>query len=427
MADRWLAAVGADARGRARQIARAHAAFLSTGALDPAAAPVREVVADSWLRSSAARVDPDRDPPVTLLDGDLAGYRAGHPLAAVVPVLRDLVGGTADDGEHVWAVMDAGGRLLWVEGHRGARARAARMNFVEGALWDEAHAGTNAPGTALALDHEVQIFAAEHFRHTVQAWTCAAAPIHDPATGRILGVLDVTGGDAVAHPHSLALVRAAARVAEAHLATLRAGPAARPPAARLRVLGRPDGVLLLDRREIPLHRRHAEAVAILAAHPEGMTGQQLAAAMYDDGAAQATLRVELLRLRRLVGPLLHSRPYRLAEPVGADFLDVTRALEMGDVAAAVRAYAGPLLPTSDAPAIAERRRRLEVELRSAVLTATDPSTVYAWASGAGFDDLAAWERLARTAGPGTPHLRVAATRVAELRAEYGLNTDATLM
>ncbi len=82
------------------------------------------------------------------------------------------------------AVSDAAGRLLWVEGHAGALRRAERMNFVEGAAWDEAHAGTNAPGTALALDHEVQIFATEHFRHTVQDWTCAAAPIHDAETGR---------------------------------------------------------------------------------------------------------------------------------------------------------------------------------------------------------------------------------------------------
>lgn len=419
LADGWLASVGADARGRAREIARAHAAFLSTGALDLVSTRIRDVVADSWRRSSAARVDPDRDPPVTLLDDDLAGYRSAHPLSTVVPLLRDLVGGAADDGEHVWAVMDADGRLLWVEGHRGARARAARMNFVEGALWDEAHAGTNAPGTALALDHEVQIFAAEHFRHVVQAWTCAAAPIHDPVTGRILGILDVTGGDAVAHPHSLALVRAAARVAEAHLAALPV-PAA---TSRLRVLGRPDGVLRLDGRQIQLHGRHAEAMAILAARPEGMTGQQLAAAMYDDHTAQATLRVELLRLRRLVGPLLRSRPYRLAGPVEADFLDVARALERGDVAGAVRAYPGPLLPTSDAPAVVERRRRLEVEMRSAVLAATDPAVLQTYASDAGFDDLAVWERLARLA----PDRRAAIGRVAELRAEYGLNTDATLM
>jgi hypothetical protein len=415
MANARKARLGADPR----EIARAHATFLSTGALDAAAARIREVVAGSWLRSSRAHVDPDADPPVTLLDGDLAGYRAAHPLAAVVPVLRDLVGGTADDSEHLWAIMDADGRLLWVEGHRGARARAARMNFVEGALWDEAHAGTNAPGTALALNHEVQIFAAEHFRHTAQAWTCAAAPIRDPVTGRILGVLDVTGGDAVAHPHSLALVRAAAQVAEGQLAL----HAPKPTATRLLVLGRPDGVLVLDGCPIPLHRRHAELMAVLAAHPEGLTGHQLAAAIYADDAAETTLRVELTRLRQIAGDLLCSRPYRLAGPIGADFLDVARALEHGDVAAAIQAYAGPLLPTSDAPAVVERRHRLELSLRSAVLTSRDPQTTYAWASRAGFDDLAVWEHLARLA----PRHEAAGQRVRELRAEYGLPIHATFM
>jgi transcriptional regulator of acetoin/glycerol metabolism len=93
------------------------------------------------------------------------------------------------------------------------------MNFVAGARWDESHAGTNAPGTALALDHSVQIFAAEHFSRLVQPWTCVAAPIHDPRTGRPLGAVDITGGDHVANPHSLALVQATARAAEALLAT----------------------------------------------------------------------------------------------------------------------------------------------------------------------------------------------------------------
>jgi transcriptional regulator of acetoin/glycerol metabolism len=85
-------------------------------------------------------------------------------------VLRQLVGTAADDGDHLMAVSDAAGRLLWVEGHRVARARAEKMNFIEGAWWDEAHAGTNAPGTALALDHEVQIFATEHFLSSVSVF-----------------------------------------------------------------------------------------------------------------------------------------------------------------------------------------------------------------------------------------------------------------
>ena len=103
------------------------------------------------------------------------------------------------------------------------------MNFVPGARWAETVAGTNAPGTAITVDRPVQVFAAEHFRRPVQAWTCAAAPVHDPATGRLLGAVDITGGDRLAHPHSLAFVRAVARAAESQLALL-----APPPAGRTR-------------------------------------------------------------------------------------------------------------------------------------------------------------------------------------------------
>lgn len=129
---------------RAREIARAHAAFLAGRRTTTGSAAFREVVARSWLRAARARVDPDGAAPVLLSDDELAAYRAGHPLSAVIGVLRELVAGTADDGEHLTAASDEAGRLLWVEGHRDARRRAEAMNFVEGAAWDEPHAGTNA-------------------------------------------------------------------------------------------------------------------------------------------------------------------------------------------------------------------------------------------------------------------------------------------
>lgn len=431
MSNSWLARVDADPQARTREIAHAHSTFLGSRALSELTASLRDVVAQSWLRSSDANVDPDADPPVTLTGSDLADYRSEHPLSVVIPMLRDLMGGTAEDGEHLWAVSDTGGRLLWVEGHRSARARAARMNFVEGALWDEAHAGTNAPGTALALDHEVQIFATEHFRHTVQDWTCAAAPIHDPASGQLLGAVDVTGGNVVAHPHSLALVRAAARVAEAALAGPHNGPSelwhSRPAAPpRLEALGRGEGNLRMDGRDIRLNRRHSEVVFLLAAHPQGMTGEQLADALYGDFSNQSTLRVELTRLRRVIGDLLQSRPYRLTSLVSADYLDVSAALRQGDVATAVAAYTGPLLPSSEAPGVVAQQRWLDTQLRSAVVASRDPQVLQAWSERFGFDDLESWERLAGLLPADSAHRAVAVARVRQLRADYGLSSDATL-
>ena len=72
-------------------------------------------------------------------------------------------------------------------------------------------------GTALAVDHSLQVFSAEHFATPVHGWTCSAAPLHDPVSGKLLGVLDLSGPLQTAHPHSLALVTAAARMVEAVL------------------------------------------------------------------------------------------------------------------------------------------------------------------------------------------------------------------
>ena len=88
------------------------------------------------------------------------------------------------------------------------------MNFVEGALWSESSAGTNAVGTAVAAGHAVQVFAAEHFTEPVQRWTCSAAPVIDPDTGRMLGIIDLTGDISVVNPLSLAVVVATARAVE---------------------------------------------------------------------------------------------------------------------------------------------------------------------------------------------------------------------
>jgi transcriptional regulator of acetoin/glycerol metabolism len=144
----------------------AHAAFLESG---QASTHVRTVVAESWIRSSAAGVDPDAHlAPVVLDTPDLVDYRSAHPLSRVFPLLYDVLGRAAVDCDCVLAVGDADGKLLWVCGPPGVLRRVEAINFVEGSAWDENHAGTNAPGTALHLDAAVQIHSAEHFNRLVQ-------------------------------------------------------------------------------------------------------------------------------------------------------------------------------------------------------------------------------------------------------------------
>ncbi|MFE9450259.1 GAF domain-containing protein [Streptomyces sp. NPDC006739] len=394
MTDPWVALEpGADPVERVRVLRRAHETFTTAGTVPR---PVRSVVAESWRRSARAGVGPDGGASVELTDGDLGAHRAEHPLSRVMPLFRELMGTFAADGEHLLAVCDAHGRLLWVEGHPATRRRADRMNFVPGARWAETAVGTNAPGTAVAVDRPVQVFAAEHFIRQVQPWTCAAAPVHDPHTGRVLGAVDITGGDGLAHPHSLGFVQAVARAAESQLALL-APPRTGEETATLSALGRDEAELRLDGRPFRLSRRHSELLVLLARHPEGLTGDELLCALYaDESVTPVTLRAELARLRRLLGPgLLTSRPYRLTVPVECDATVVERRLAAGAVSAAAGAYTGPLLPNSQAPAVVRIRHRLTDGLRTALIARRDPDLLADWAHAPwGEEDVEAWRALA---------------------------------
>jgi signal transduction histidine kinase len=200
---------------RARELRRSWDAYLSGGLVDQVRVPIIE----SWRRSQAAGLDASASRAPTIAGRrDVSDRWQAHPLEAAAPLIRRWLGGAAAESEHLIVVSDADGLLLWLDGDARVRSAAAdRMNFVEGALWSETGAGTNAIGVALAADHAVQVHAAEHFSEVVHAWTCSAAPVHDPEDGRLLGVIDLTGLMSKAHPHTLAAALAAARAVEADL------------------------------------------------------------------------------------------------------------------------------------------------------------------------------------------------------------------
>ncbi|WP_308188935.1 GAF domain-containing protein [Streptacidiphilus sp. ASG 303] len=459
----WIAwPQGADPAAVRRAASGAHESFLCTGR----APGIRTVVLDSWRRCARSGVDPERaSPSVALTDEQLRLRRRDHPLAAVLPLVRDLLVDPAADAGQVVALADAAGHLLWVEGHPGLLRRAERMGFAPGACWREEEAGTNAPGTALALDHPVQIFASEHFSRAVHPWSCAAAPVHDPATGRVLGVLDVTGGDHVASPQALALVRAAAAAAEGELllrhrqgaaapaprgrtrsapraAAPRAaapsppatgaaapsppatgaaatGPGAAPGTARLQVLGRDRALLTTpDGRTRELAPRHSEILLLLSRHPGGLSADALAALLHEEESARVTVRAEMSRLRRLVGDaLLGSRPYRLTAPLATDADDVRRLLARGAHRQALRHCPGPVLPRSGAPGVVEEREALAAGLRAVLLRHAGPELLAEWARRPeGRTDPRVLEAALRALPPGSPRRTLIAADLAALAA-----------
>ncbi|WOP18792.1 helix-turn-helix domain-containing protein [Raineyella sp. LH-20] len=431
-------------------------------------AQLRTEISDSWDRCATTGVSIDLPAaPVTLDDGALRQRRGTHPLRGVRPLVEDVLGQAVRDCGAVLALGDADGHLLWVSGASVALRRAERIGFVAGGNWNERVAGTNAPGTALRLDTPVLVRGREHYVDAVRAWSCAATPIHDPVTASVLGVLDVTGGRQVAVPQTLAMVRAAARMAEAELARLAParGPGDRAAEFGMDIGGRaapgrdghapdgstlnglalnrlgPDGLdtdalrldalgrteALLSRatgRSVRLGQRHSEILVVLATHPGGLTGTELADLVYPHPVSPATVRAEVNRLRALLGPeVLESRPYRLRAPLGGDWCTVRSLLTVGDVDGAVRAYRGRLLPRSTSPAVEALADDLEWSLRTAVLDSGRVELMAAWTrTAAGGDDLEMWTAQLHRLPAGSPRRPLAAGQVARLDRELGATT-----
>lgn len=504
-ANPWLAIDAATLpQSRARDARRSWERFLGDGVAAAAggASGPRDPIVESWRRSQDAGVDPfvNRIAPLVADLVEVAARWEVHPLAAAVPLIRRCVGDVADEGMQLVIVTDAAGMPLWIDGDARLRLRASDLiNLAEGTSWSEAGSGTNAIGTALAAEHAIQVFASEHFSEIVHAWTCAAAPVRDPDSGEIVGVVDLTGDSSTAHPLNFACAVATAQAVEAFLhstmlesdARLRSRyddlvrsrgrqalvsrtgrvltgrpegwlPAQRlspPPGGgvitlpsgaivfaepvghgegyilreaqagrarpgsviRLRLLGEDRPTIQVAGRAVRLSRRHAEVLALLASRPAGMTSEELAADLYGDRGRPGAARVEMSRLRKVLGGEIETDPYRLAADVETDVARVRGLLDRGDVREAVEHYKAPMLPHSEAPGIVRDREELEAWVRQAAMSTEDREVLWAWVQcPSGRDDLLAWKRLLADLDFRDPRRSLAAAHLQALRATYAV-------
>ncbi len=179
----------------------------------------RPVIGASWHRMLRSGLDPERGNPAALLDADeLEHRRRATRIGEVLDTLREGLSALCHAGSRLLVVCDADGHVLWRDGSRAMCRAADRLTLTEGACWAEEVTGTNAIGTALVARGPVQVHSAEHFVRALHPLTCAAAPLHDPRDGRLIGAVDVTCPAAARPPATtLALVTAVARVAEGEL------------------------------------------------------------------------------------------------------------------------------------------------------------------------------------------------------------------
>ena len=221
---------------------------------------MRPLIVESWRRVLATGLDPtDLLPSIEADPSETRERWFEHPLGLLRHVLVEPLQTLAEESNSMVQVTDPSGLTLFLGGPDWLKELAAAMNLVEGARCSEAVNGTNGVGTALAENHPVQVFAFEHFSHHHREWVCSGAPIHDPVSGRLLGVIDLTSPWQIAHPRSLELVTTAARTTERCLLEQR-----RDQDARLR---RRYGDLAARSTDLLVNRDGYALVGYDSAHP----------------------------------------------------------------------------------------------------------------------------------------------------------------
>jgi transcriptional regulator of acetoin/glycerol metabolism len=165
---------------------------------------------------------------------------------------------TADlfaDSHSMLLLTNQDGVILKAAGDLRTLTAGEKIHLTEGGDWREGVAGTNGIGTALATGQPTYIHASEHFCEGIKSWSCAAAPICEPGTGRVIGVLDISGPPSTYQINNLTLAVTAARQIEMVLAEQSACQHMRLLAYCLQRLSSSDaaGMIAIDRHGRLVH------------------------------------------------------------------------------------------------------------------------------------------------------------------------------
>lgn len=197
-----------DPADRKLRIAAARAAFLAAGDRVPEGVP--DVVAASWRRSASAGVG---NAALSLRHYNDLDVQS-RLVRCAQPVIDRLTDEAADLALSI-ALTDSRARILSrTDTSRTIGLLLDNVSLTSGFGYAEGEAGTNGIGTVLESGQSVHIQGPEHFVDSLQAFSCAGAPIRDPITGRIEGVVDISCLADHSSPLMHSLVRSAAHEIE---------------------------------------------------------------------------------------------------------------------------------------------------------------------------------------------------------------------
>lgn len=219
---------------------------------------------------------------------------------------------------------------------------AEQVHFVEGGHWSTQAVGSNAIGLTLNVQQATCVHSHENEMDSVRDWVCYAAPILDPISGHLQGVVNLS---TKSNRHNALGICAAS-----HCARLLSDALRYQQRLQLYTLG--PAYVVFNQQRLPLSLRQIEILAILALHPQGMNLEQLYHAIYGEReVALNTLKAEISVLRRYLPNCLENRTYRLSCHVEADFLQAEQALKQGLIASSFNLYRGTFLAKTESPTL----------------------------------------------------------------------------
>ncbi|MGB3242993.1 MAG: sigma 54-interacting transcriptional regulator, partial [Sulfitobacter sp.] len=180
---------------------------------------VRNVIYQSWMRSNTTGIRASQFAAPSLdkaeLDEKQIFYQSEMRRAtqACLHNMNDMLAGA----EAMLILTDKDGVILETVGDKATLNKGGKINLDIGGVWSETAAGTNGIGTALWMDKPVYVHGEEHFCEGMKAWSCAAAPIHDPVDQSIIGIINLSGLTTIFQKHNAAFAASLARDIEVSL------------------------------------------------------------------------------------------------------------------------------------------------------------------------------------------------------------------
>ena len=173
----------------------------------------------------------------------------------------------ATQADMVMAVANAGSTILWTKASRSMENAAEQVHFVAGGQWAENQVGLNALAQAVKIQKPSHIASSEHQMESIHDWVCYAAPIIDPHTQQVIGVVDLSTKleqqnrlGIIAAEHCAQIIQKA--LAEHHKNTL-----------SIRAIDASE--VIFANKRLSLSPRQLEILVILVLHPKGLTLESL--------------------------------------------------------------------------------------------------------------------------------------------------------